>query len=534
MHRLQELVRLHRMGTGAREVARLLGMSPNTERRYRLALEAAELLMGPEDALPELGQLIQAVKEHRPPPEPGEHEISSVAEWRPRVEALLRKGMTARPIFDRLQQEEETFSGSYWAVKRLCRRIQVEKGVRPEDVAIPVETAAGEVAQVDFGYVGRLLCPETHVPRRAWVFVMTLGYSRHMYCEVAFDQKISTWIALHVRAFEYFRGVPHTIVPDNLKSAVIRAAFGVDGDSDLNRSYRELARHYGFKVDPTPPRAPRKKGKVESSVKYVKRNALAARENEDLNDVNKALHRWVEEVAGTRRHGTTGREPLPFFLEQEQDCLLKLPVKRYDVVVWKKAKVHMDSHISFDGGLYSVWWTWIGQEVWVRATSTTLLIQFLDETREEEEGQKGPVTHRRDGRGRRTTIEVHLPEHRRDRRHRSQTYWEERAASIGPETARLAQEMFASDNVLSQLRKVQAVVTYLENFPTTRAEAASKRACFYGTFTYRGIKSILTKALDQEPLPQVILPSNPGDTPRFARSISELVQARLEGGHEPN
>jgi transposase len=73
-----------------------------------------------------------------------------------------------------------------------------------------------------------------------------------------------------------------TLVPDNLKAAVIRAAFAVDGDSALHRSYRELARHYGCKVEPTPPYAPCKKGKVESAVKYVKRNALAGRHGEDI------------------------------------------------------------------------------------------------------------------------------------------------------------------------------------------------------------------------------------------------------------
>ena len=532
MHRLQELVRLHRMGTGAREVARLLGMSPNTERTYRKVFKSAELLSGPVEALPELSVLLKAVSEYRPQPRPGAHETSSIEDWAPRIEALVKKGLTARPIFDRLRQEEEAFRGSYWAVKRLCRRIRRAQGVHAEDVAIPVETVAGEVAQVDFGYVGRLICPDTHVPRRAWVFVMTLGYSRHIFAEVVFNQKIDTWIGLHVRSFEYLKGVPQVVVPDNLKSAVIRAAFGVDGDSELNRSYRELARYYGFKVDPTPPRAPRKKGKVESSVKYVKRNALAGRDTEDLHDVNQALARWVEEIAGTRLHGTTGKAPLRVFQEEEQGSLLSLPAKRYEVVIWRKAKVHQDCLVAFQGRLYSVWWRWIGQQVWIRATPTTVAIELVEQ-RQTEESEDRPVVHRRTGKGR-AIIEAHLPEHRRDRRHRSQSYWEERAAKIGPETARLAQEIFESDEVLCQLRKVQAIVTHLEGFPLERAEAASARACFYGSYTYRSIKSILSRALDREPLPQAILPSQSDEPPRFARSIEELVRTKLEVIHEPH
>jgi transposase len=104
-------------------------------------------------------------------------------------------------------------------------RLKRKLGVRPEDVAIPVHTEPGHVAQVDFGYVGKLLDPVTMVMRKAWVFAMVLGHSRHAYYEITFDQKIETWLAVHVRAFEWFGGVPEVVVPDNLKSAVIRAAF---------------------------------------------------------------------------------------------------------------------------------------------------------------------------------------------------------------------------------------------------------------------------------------------------------------------
>jgi transposase len=97
--------------------------------------------------------------------------------------------------------------------------------------------------------------------------VMVLGHSRHQYAEVVFDQRTATWLELHQRAFAWFGGVPKVIVPDNLKAAVISAAFGVSSLPELNRSYREFARHHGFRVDPTPPRSPKKKGKVESSVK---------------------------------------------------------------------------------------------------------------------------------------------------------------------------------------------------------------------------------------------------------------------------
>ncbi len=162
-------------------------------------------------------------------------------------------------------------------MKRLVLQLARERGPKAEDVAIPVDTTPGEIAQVDFGFAGLAYDPKTRKKRRGWLFVMVLGCSRHMFCKVVFDQSTDTWITLHVDAFCFFGGVPKVVVPDNLKAAVIRAAFGVDDDVTVNRGFRELARHHGFVIDPTPPRSPEKKGKVERSVQYVKDSFLAAR-----------------------------------------------------------------------------------------------------------------------------------------------------------------------------------------------------------------------------------------------------------------
>jgi transposase len=306
MDRLQELVRLHRMGSGGREVARLLGMSPNTERAYRIALEAAGMLVGPIADLPTLERLKAAVEERLPRKTPPQ-QTSSLEDWLGKIEELWKKGVGPRAIYDTLRLEDEQFRESratLSAVKRVCLRLKRARGIQPEDVAIPVETRPGEVAQVDFGYVGRLYDPRARVMRKAWVFVLVLGYSRHMFARIVFDQTTETWLRLHVEAFEELGGVVEVVVPDNLKAAVIRAAFGVDGPTALNRSYRELARHYGFKVDPTPVRDPEKKGKVESGVKYVKRNFFRGRAGQDVDLAAAALHRWVHEIAGTAATGS--------------------------------------------------------------------------------------------------------------------------------------------------------------------------------------------------------------------------------------
>ena len=123
------------------------------------------------------------------------------------------------------------------------------------------------------------MTPSSERVRKAWVFVMTLGYSRHQYAEIVFDQKVETWVELHVRAFESLGGVVKRVVLDNLKAGIVKA---VVHDQEAQRSYRELAEHYGFLISPCRPHTPHHKGKVESGVRYVKRNALAGRKFKDI------------------------------------------------------------------------------------------------------------------------------------------------------------------------------------------------------------------------------------------------------------
>jgi len=201
MHRLQEMVRLHREGVNVREIARLLQMSPNTERKYRQDLLKAELLLGPQDELPELSVLRAAIDRARPVPPPNNQCISSLSAWIGEVEAMIERGGQPKAIFDALRLRED-FKGSLSAIKRLCASLRKAKGIRPQDIVIPVDTDPGEVAQVDFGYVGKLFDPVSGRDRKAWIFVMVLAYSRMMFVDIVFDQKATTWTSLHVAAFQ--------------------------------------------------------------------------------------------------------------------------------------------------------------------------------------------------------------------------------------------------------------------------------------------------------------------------------------------
>lgn len=517
IHRLQEFVRLHRLGHGVREVCRLLKMGRTTEGRYRKAFSDACVLVGPVDELPAL-EALQAAVRTVVAEAAARQEVSSVEPWRTEVSEMVERGAGARAIYDclRLRHREE-FTCSESAVKRFCVRLHRELGISPADVAIPVETAPGEVAQVDFGYIGQIYDEDAGVRRKTWVFVMTLGFSRRAFACLVFNQTIETWLMCHVLAFEHFDGVAKVVVPDNLKSAVVRCAFAVDGDTTLNRSYHELARYYGFVVDPTPPRSPKKKGKVESGVKYVKSSFCKPRDLNALgiDGARRELRQWQAEVADVRVHGTTHVRPIDLFEREEKAALLVRPPVRFDIVVWKGATVHPDTHVAFDKRLYSVPFRLIGQKVWIRATSSTVAIYANDER---------VATHSRTGKGPRSTIEEHLPAERAPWRHRSQSFWQTRASALGDQVGKLVEAIFAGQDTLSKLRVVQSIVTHVEKFPLERANAACRRALHFGNHTYKGVKDILRQGLDYQPLPDAedkklgVL-----EKPRFARKPSELV-----------
>lgn len=525
MDKLEELVRLHRKGVGCREVARLLRISPNTERQYRNALDEAGFLDGKVDELPSLEQLKTAatayIGSHKAP-----QQNSSVFRWSEDIGKMVEQGAGPKSIYDYLRLEREDFEGSLWAIQRFCLKLKNNRPVRAEDVSIPVETKPGEIAQVDFGYVGKLYDPVQGLMRKAWVFVMVLAYSRHMFCKVVFNQKTEIWLSLHEQGFRYFGGVVETVVPDNLKAAVIRAAFAVDDGTELNRSYRELAKYYDIKIDPTPIYSPEKKGKVEAGVKYTKNNFFKPRKLKltDIDDANQRLDNWVQKIAGLRTHGSTGRKPLEVFNEVESECLAPLPSKPFEPVIWKETKVHRDSRILFHGCLYPVPWRFIGKRVWVRATRLSVEI-YGDDIRIAAHQRGVPVP--------KEIYDTYLPKGRVDLRHRSKDYWLKRADAMGEEVGFYIREVFELDDVLSMLRRVQSMVTMLEQHPQKRANAACQRAAFFASYKYRNLKNILQQGLDMEPLPQVVAP--PGlDNPRFARKPAELLQLEMEKSNDPN
>lgn len=514
MHQLQELVRLHRLGHSVGDIATALQIDPKTERKYRRTLRLAGLLDGPATELPELVALRTAVIEESAPPD---QERSSVEAFTSFVDAQRLAGLGPTAIHALLRERDDGFRGSLSAIKRLYKRLKQASGPRPQDVAIPVHTAPGKQAQVDFGYVGKLYDPIAKRKRKAWVFVMVLSHSRLLFARVVFSQDVPTWLELHRQAFAFFGGVPSVIVPDNLKAAVIKAAFKADEMGEVNRSYRELARHYGFRIDPTPAYSPEKKGKVESAVKYVKGSFFEPRADSllEIDDTNKRLTTWVNDTANRRTHGTTGRIPVEVFEMVESDVLLGLPGAPFVPVLWHRSVLGRNCHVTFRGRFYSAPWQLMGKEAWLKVRGDALTI-YIDDER--------VADHRVDGPTPWSTLPVHLPEGRRDLALRDPDVWFERAAAIDAAVEDYARAVMASDDVVYPLRRVQSIIGKLERLTQERAVSVAAHAARFACYRPDAIGRIIEQELDLSPVPGTYVDSQWATSPRFARQADEFLQ----------
>lgn len=499
---IREMVRRFRLHEKDRRVAREMGLSRNTVAKYRQWARGQGFLDGPD--LPGPGVIEERLRSAAPPEDPGPP--SSLEPYREFIIEKRAQGVEMMALWQQLR--ERGFAGSYSAVRRFVGRLEP----RRRDTFLRLETAPGEEAQVDFGYVGELFDRTSGHLRKAWVFVMTLSFSRHQYAEIVFDQKVETWIALHVRAFEAFGGAVKRVILDNLKAGIVKA---VVHDAEAQRSYRELAEHYGFLIAPCRPRTPRHKGKVESAVHYVKRNALAGRSFADLNEANVHLARWVGEVAGVRDHGTTHEPPLERFAV-ECAALRPLPATRYEMILWQRARLHPDCHLVFDWSFYSAPHRLVGEHLWVRATPDRVEV-WCDHER--------VATHARaTKRGTRRMIADHLPPDKLQGLLPQPVALREHAARIGDAAATLIDRLLG-ERPLDRLRTAQGVLRLERRYGPRRLEAACHRALAFNEPRYHTVKHILLRGLDREAFPDAALSGPLPKTARFARSAAELFPA---------
>ena len=221
------------------------------------------------------------------------------------------------------------------------------------------ETAPGKQAQVDWGefkfeYEGK--------EKKIHAFVMVLGYSRKIYVEFTEDEKISTLIGCHERAFEYFAGVCENILYDNMKTVVSHS--NKAGEAKWNKTFLAFANHHGFTPVRCRPYSPRTKGKVENGVKYVRNNFWPrVREFSGISNLNERAISWADQTANKRVHGTLHEVPDKRF---ELEKLKLFNEISFESSYAEERKVSNDSFVSYKTVRYSVPYKYVGSYVSVK------------------------------------------------------------------------------------------------------------------------------------------------------------------------
>ena len=350
--------------------------------------------------------------------------------------------------------------------------------------------AGGDKLFVDYsGKKPRIVDPATGEVTEVELFVAVLGASNFTYAEATLTQQIPDWIGSHVRALAALGGVPRAIVPDQLRTGVTAPCRYEPG---IQRSYEELAQHYGTVIMPARPAHPRDKAKVEAGVRVAQRWILGRIRNQtffSLAELNARIAELVAELNDYRMrvYGASRRE---LFARLDRPALGALPAERFAYGEWKGVKVNIDYHVEYDHHYYSVPYALLGAELDVRATRTTVEVY---------RGLERVTSHVRSReRGRHTTKPEHMP-----KSHQKHLEWTPSrivgwAASIGPETAKLASAILEERRHPEQgYRSCLGILRLSKRYGAERLEAACARAMTAGARSYRHVESILKHGLDR-------------------------------------
>jgi len=403
-------------------------------------------------------------------------------EW---VNKELKKKHTTRLLIwqELLANNPKLYHYSYFC--DLYRAWSKSKGL-----SMRIEYKAGEKLFIDYAgpKVPIIINKKTGEINEAVIFVCSLGASQYTYVEASWSQGTSDFISSSISAFEYYGGTPEILVPDNLKAGVNQAC---KYEPVINRSYREMATHYGTVVIPARPYKPKDKAIVENSVLIAERWILAALRNRtffSLDELNEAIwellekynNRPFQKIAGCRKS---------LFDEIEKDALNPLPASRYVVAEWKKVKLNIDYHIQLENCFYSAPYKLRGDYLECRYTASTVEI-FSKGTR--------VASHLRSyKRGNTTTNSEHMPRSHREHLEWSPSRMLSWGKSIGNFTGQVFEKLMERVKHPELAYKSCLGITRLEKtYGKDRLEKACERAIRLSAISYKSIKSILEKNLD--------------------------------------
>jgi len=508
MRRLRELLRLrYEAGLSQRAIAQACAMGLGTVTTYLQRAAAAGLTWPLPDDLDD--GALEARLFARPATPATRDRV--VPAW-PEVHQELKKpGVTLALLWTEYRGQHPTG----YAYSQFCERYR--RWARALKPSMRHVHRAGEKLFVDFsGKRPHLVDPTTGELVVVELFVGVLGASGLIYAEATRSQDLASWVNAHVRMLDAFQGSPAIWVPDNLKSGVTTAH---RYEPEINRTYAELAAHYGAVVIPARVATPTDKPKVEVSVQIAQRWVLAALRHQTfftLADLNAAIDARVDAINARPMQGL-GVSRRALFEQVDRSALRPLPRTRYELAAWQPCRVNIDYHVQVDHNFYSVPYQLVHARVEARFTHGTVEV-FL-------KGHRVASHPRLTGRGRFSTQAAHMPH-----AHRAHAEWTPSrliawAEHTGPATGRLAAGILERRPHPEQgYRACLGLMRLGRLHGADRLEAACDRAERLRSYRLRTVEHILTHQQDRLPLEDPA-PARPALTHENVRGATYYEEA---------
>ena len=512
-----EVIRRWQAGEGLRRIATSTGLSRVTVRKYVAASQEVGLSRdGPEATEEQLSRL--AAISQSGPRRPSAPTDALLAPWADQVYRWFTG--------DRLQmtriQELLAARGCRVSYPSLQRFMARRGWQRRDSKTVRMEPSApGEVAELDFGRLGYIEDAEGVRRRVVWALIVVLAHSRHGFVWPTYSQRLEDVIAGLEAAWAFFGGVPRYLVIDNFPAAVA----GADAlHPRLTRGFLEYSQHRGFIADPARVRHPKDKPRVERAVPYVRERFFKGGSFTDMAHLRDEAARWCRDVAGQRVHGTTRRQPLVVFQDEERHALSPWDGEPYELTDWRTAKVHPDHHVACQYALYSVPAALCppGQQVEIGLGRQLVRIYHR--------GRLVKV-HPRQPRGGRSTDSADYPAELTAYTMRAPENIKRSAAEHGPAVAVFAERLFDGPWPWAKLRQGLKLIRLGQRYTPQRLDAACRKALDVDLIDVRRVERILVQALeskDQDPHPD---PLPPG---RFARPGSVFAHTHANGFGHPS
>lgn len=484
MTQYREILRLNSMGLSNTSVGGSLGCSRNTVASVinRAKLKGIEWPLSLEISDSDLQNLLF--------PEKQSINSRKIPDCEKLHKEMAKSGVTLTLLFEEYCIECKSKGEIPLGYTQFCHHYR--QYVLTTKATMHIRHKPGEQMEVDWaGQTAAVVDKETGEVIPAYVFVAVLTCSGYAYVRAYLSQDQESWIDAHINAINFFGGVTKIIVPDNLKTGIEKSDWY---SPVINKSYHEMAEHYGTAIIPARVRRPKDKASVEGTVGIISTWIIAALRNEtyfSLYDLNEAISKKLK-IFNEKEFQKKPGSRYSAFVDDEREYLMPLPVNQYELALWKKLIPGFNYHVSVDKNFYSVPYEYIKHEMDVRITRSVVEIFYNNHRICSHPRLYGRA-------GQYHTIPEHMPE-----KHKSYAEWNAGrfiswANSIGNCTATVVKSILNCHKIEQQgYRACMGVLKLCDKYGIKRLEAACEKALsFTPNPSYKNIYSILRSGQDK-------------------------------------